>query len=138
MPKKERYAVKQVAEALRKAAGLKAVAAKQLGCVPSTIANYISRHDELKEIEAQCVEDQLDMAESKLFQHIEDSNIPALLFYLKCKGKARGYVEREQGISMEAFHRALEQLALVVVANVKDDATLDAIEEGWRPLKLSL
>ena len=106
--------------------------------MPTTISNYVSRHDELKEVAAQCVEDQLDIAESKLFQHIEDGNIPALLFYLKCKGKDRGYIEREQGISMEAFHRALEQLALVVAASVKDDATLDAIEEGWRPLKLSL
>ena len=137
MPRKERYTVKQVAEALRNAAGLKVLAAKQLGCVPTTISNYISRHDELKEVEAQCVENQLDIAESKLFQHIEDGNIPALLFYLKCKGKARGYVERDQGISLEAFHRALKQLALVVVATVKDDATLGAIEEGWDSIRVS-
>jgi hypothetical protein len=43
MPIKERDTVKQVAEALRNAAGLKTLAAEQLGCVPSTIANYISR-----------------------------------------------------------------------------------------------
>jgi len=67
VPRKHRYTVKQVAEALRKAAGLKAVAAKQLGCVPTTISNYISRHDELKEVETQCVENQLDIAESTLF-----------------------------------------------------------------------
>ena len=137
MPKKERYTVKQVAEALRKAAGLKAEAARQLGCVPSTIANYIRRHDELRKVEAQCIEDQLDIAESKLFQHIEDGNIPALLFYLKCKGKGRGYVEKEQGISLEAFHRALEQLALVVAENVKDEDTLDRIERGWESLRMS-
>jgi len=105
--------------------------------VPSTVTNYISRHDELKEVEIQCVEDHLDIAESKLFQHIEDGNIPSLLFYLKCKGKGRGYIEREQGISEEAFRRALEQLALVVVACVKDDATLGAIEEGWESIRVS-
>ena len=137
MPKKERYTVKQVAEALRKSGGLKTEAAKQLGCVPTTIANYIGRHDELKKVEAQCVEDQLDIAESALFQHIEGGNIPALLFYLKCKGKHRGYIEKDKGISLDAFRSALENLAVVVAEEVKDDAILDRIERRWESIRMS-
>ena len=137
MPSAPKYTIQQITDALRKCGGLRSHAAQRLGCVPSTVTNYISRHDELKEIEAQCVKDQLDIAESKLFQHIEDGNIPALLFYLKCKGKARGYVEREQGISLEAFRRALESLAVVVAENVKDEDTLDRIERGWESIRMS-
>jgi len=117
--------------------GLRSHAAQRLGCVPSTVTNYISRHDELKEIEAQCVEDQLDIAESRLFDHIESGNIPSLLFYLKCKGKARGYVEKEQGISLDAFRRALENLAVVVAEEVKDESTLDRIERRWESIRMS-
>lgn len=37
----------------------------------------------------------IDFAESKLIQHINKDNIVALLFFLKCKAKSRGYVEKE-------------------------------------------
>ncbi len=36
----------------------------------------------------------LDFAESKLMEHISNDNITALLFFLKTKGKKRGYVEQ--------------------------------------------
>ena len=38
----------------------------------------------------------LDFAESKLKQEINDGNITAIIFFLKTKGKIRGYVEKEQ------------------------------------------
>ena len=36
----------------------------------------------------------LDFAESKLFELISEGNLNATIFYLKCKGKSRGYQER--------------------------------------------
>lgn len=44
--------------------------------------------DKLDEID----EALLDFAESKLIQHINEGNLTALLFFLKTKGKKRGYV----------------------------------------------
>ena len=38
----------------------------------------------------------LDFAEAKLFEHIDNDNVPSLLFFLKCRGKERGYVERQE------------------------------------------
>lgn len=35
----------------------------------------------------------LDMAEDKLLELIQAGNIIATLFFLKCKGKSRGYIE---------------------------------------------
>jgi hypothetical protein len=38
----------------------------------------------------------LDFAEDKLFEHIDNDNVPSLIFFLKCRGKERGYVERQE------------------------------------------
>jgi hypothetical protein len=38
----------------------------------------------------------LDFAESQLYKQIKDGSTTATIFYLKTKGKQRGYVERQQ------------------------------------------
>ena len=38
----------------------------------------------------------LDFAESQLHKQIRDGNVTATIFYLKTKGKKRGYVERQE------------------------------------------
>ena len=38
----------------------------------------------------------LDFAESRLFKQIEDGVPSSTIFYLKTKGKHRGYVERSE------------------------------------------
>lgn len=46
----------------------------------------------------------IDLAENELIKLMKAGNITALIFYLKCKGKARGYIERQE-IDMEPKHR---------------------------------
>jgi hypothetical protein len=36
----------------------------------------------------------LDVAEGQLMKKIKEGNLTALIFYLKCKGKQRGYIDR--------------------------------------------
>lgn len=38
----------------------------------------------------------LDFAESKLLKSINDENVPAILFFLRTRGRSRGYTERTQ------------------------------------------
>ena len=38
----------------------------------------------------------LDFAESQLHKQIQDGNTAATIFYLKTKGKRRGYIERQE------------------------------------------
>lgn len=63
--------------------------------------------DRLEEID----ESLLDFAESKLMEHIQDGDVTSLIFYLKTKGRRRGYVERvENEISGNAFERLMREL----------------------------
>ena len=36
----------------------------------------------------------LDIAERELFKHIRSGNLTSIIFYLKCLGKSRGYIDR--------------------------------------------
>jgi hypothetical protein len=38
----------------------------------------------------------LDFAENSLYSQIKDGNTTATIFFLKCKGKERGYVEKQE------------------------------------------
>jgi len=44
----------------------------------------------------QLAEQSIDFAESSLMQQIKDGNTTATIFYLKTKGKKRGYVETQE------------------------------------------
>jgi hypothetical protein len=91
-----KFTPEQVEAALRAAAGIRSAAARMLGCAPSTIGNYLGRYSALREIEAEILEQNLDLAETKLLSAIRDGNLTAVIFYLKTKGKARGYTERAE------------------------------------------
>ncbi len=52
-------------------------------------AVYKQRYEELRDVA-------LDYAESKLYEMIGKNNTAATIFYLKTKGKDRGYVERQE------------------------------------------
>jgi hypothetical protein len=94
--KAERFTVEQVETALRASAGIRSAAARMLGCAPSTIANYLDRHPALREVEAEILDQNLDLAETKLLTAIRDGNLTAVIFFLKTKGKLRGYTERAE------------------------------------------
>ena len=91
-----KFTVQQIAEALRESAGIRSAAARKLGCSPSTITNYVERHPDLSKTEADIVESNLDKAETQLLEAIASGNLTAIIFYLKCKGKHRGYMEGTQ------------------------------------------
>ena len=48
----------------------------------------------LKEVLSDAREDALDLAESKLMEAIRNGNLTAIIFFLKTRGKSRGYSER--------------------------------------------
>ena len=96
MTRQQRFTDDQVAEALRSAAGVRSAAASLLKCSPSTVKRYVDRSETLARIEGEIVEQIIDLAESRLVDAINDGNLTAIMFYLRTKGKHRGYSERHQ------------------------------------------
>lgn len=60
----------------------------------STYNNWIETNEDFKLNVELIKEKQIDFVESKLLQKIEMGDTAAITFYLKTKGKARGYVEK--------------------------------------------
>jgi hypothetical protein len=115
---KERFKVADVEGVLRRTAGLVGPAAEILAnaygsCTPATVRNYIARHPRLAEAIRETVERNLDMAESKLIGAINLGNLTAIIFYLKTKGKDRGYVERQEQSGPDGA--PLQQQATLVI-----------------------
>lgn len=68
--------------------------AKRLGCSHTTVYNYIRNYVSVRDAwEAQGGEVG-DTAELRLYQAILDGQAWAVAFYLKTKGKQRGYTEK--------------------------------------------
>ena len=82
--------------ALEKSLGIVSTACKEVGINRSTHYDWMKSDDEYKK-EVDSIQDiALDFAESKLFSQIDAENMTATIFYLKTKGKGRGYVERQE------------------------------------------
>ena len=60
--------------------------------------------EKAKEIQEHTV----DNVESKLYDLIESNDKTAIIFYLKCKGKDRGYVERQEVAMDQPIHLDLK------------------------------
>ena len=88
-----RISAAAVIEALRKTDGMVTIAAKELSVSYNTLSKYI-RNNKKIQTELQSIEENiLDMVQSKLMTMIDEGNPSAVYFYLKCKGKNRGFIE---------------------------------------------
>lgn len=91
-----KYTAKQIIDALQKSKGIKSKAAEALQCSRNTIDKWIRDYPTVADAYEEINEATVDKVESALFDQIEDGNITAIIFYLKTKAKARGYVERQE------------------------------------------
>jgi len=89
-----KHTEEQVKEALVKCAGVLLHAAKALGVDRTSLTRRIKKNPDLKEHHERCREVNIDIAESQLFELIRNGQANAIIFYLKCQAKHRGYVER--------------------------------------------
>ena len=67
-----------------------------LGLSRSTVAHWRIDDPAFKERMDECHEFRKDIAENKLNSLINDKNPAAVFFFLKCKAKDRGYIERQE------------------------------------------
>tara|TARA_X000001388_G_scaffold38793_1_gene27314 strand:+ start:916 stop:1275 length:360 start_codon:yes stop_codon:yes gene_type:complete len=93
---KSEHIKKGLIEALEKSLGIVTTACKQVGIGRTTFYNYYNDDKEFKALVDDIANMSLDFAESKLLEQIKDGSTAATIFYLKTKGKKRGYVERQE------------------------------------------
>ena len=87
---------KQMIEALEQSLGIVTSACRLTGISRSKYYCWLESDPEFKKAVEDVQEICLDFAESKLHDQISDGNVSATIFYLKTKGKKRGYIERQE------------------------------------------
>lgn len=95
-PKKE-----AMLKALESSLGIVTKACKKVGIDNSTHNQWMRDDEEYKNNVHNIQNITLDFAEDHLLKLIEENNPSAIIFYLKTKGKKRGYIENNQVISNE-------------------------------------
>ena len=86
--------IEEIEKALSVSRGLKGPAVQSLGVTWQAVHNRVKKSERLQEHLRRIREDSLDYVEGKLFENIDEGNTSSIIFYLKCQGKSRGYVER--------------------------------------------
>lgn len=82
-------------KALEKSMGVVSTAAKQTGIDRKTHYRWMKDNKYKAQVEA--IEDiALDFAETELYKQIRKGEVSSTIFYLKTKGKKRGYVEKQE------------------------------------------
>jgi len=107
---------KAILEALEKSLGVVTTACKQVGIGRTQFYEWLKDSDFKKRVDdVQNIA--LDFAESQLHKQIRNGNTAATIFYLKTKGKLRGYVERQEITGAEGYPNKIE---LNIIENNED------------------
>ena len=85
-----------ILKALEKSLGIVTTACKKTDTPRSTFYKWLKEDPEFAKEVREIENIALDFAESQLHKQIGDQNTSATIFYLKTKGKKRGYVERQE------------------------------------------
>lgn len=89
-------AKKTFLEVLERSLGIVSTACEKTGTGRTTHYRWLKEDPEYKEAVRAIEERTIDFAESHLHALIKDKNPAATIFFLKTKGKNRGYVERQE------------------------------------------
>jgi len=89
-------AKKTFLEVLERSLGIVSTACEKTGTGRTTHYRWLKDDPEYKEAVRMVEERTIDFAESHLHALIKDKNPAATIFFLKTKGKNRGYIERQE------------------------------------------
>jgi hypothetical protein len=96
MNKSEHLKKEQLLEALERSLGIVSTACQSIGISRTTYYKYYNDDEDFKQSVDSISNIALDCAESQLFELIKEKNVTAIIFYLKTKGKKRGYIEKQE------------------------------------------
>ena len=87
---------KRLLVALEECKGIVTDACKAAGVSRTSFYDYTKKDPDFKKAVDDVENIAIDHVEGKLFKLIDELNAPAIIFYLKCKGKKRGYIEKQE------------------------------------------
>lgn len=91
---KDEFRKRMMLDALEKTLGVIAPAAKMCKLNRNQHYQWLKDDSEYKQSVEDQIERTLDFAETNLYKQIESGQVQATIFFLKSKGKKRGYVEQ--------------------------------------------
>jgi predicted transcriptional regulator len=105
--------------ALEHALGVVTVACKKANIPRSTYYKWLKDDEDFRKQVKEIENVALDFAESQLHKQISDNSTAATIFYLKTKGKLRGYTERSE-LDVTSGGKAFTELKIEVIDTGKD------------------
>lgn len=110
---------KKVIDALIKVHGVISDACNMAGICRDTFYRWKREDEKFSKQVDEANETAIDYVESQLYKLIKEENPTAIIFYMKTKGRARGYIERYQvdqtitdnRIKIEVNNKVAEQIA---------------------------
>lgn len=87
---------KAILEALEQSLGVVTTACRSVGVGRTTFYQWLKDDEDFAKKVKEIENIALDFAESQLHRQMKEGNTSATIFYLKTKGKNRGYVERQE------------------------------------------
>ena len=93
---KTEHTKKALLKALEKSLGVVTTSCRKSGIGRTTFYDWYNNDINFKEQVDDLQNVALDFAESALHKQIGDNSTAATIFYLKTKGKKRGYIERQE------------------------------------------
>jgi hypothetical protein len=95
-PKKRITTKQKLLNALEECHGVVTTACKKAGLSRAAYYKIWNSDENFRQQCDEIQESAIDFVESQLFKQIQEGNITGQIFYLKTKGKNRGYIEKTQ------------------------------------------
>tara|TARA_R100001463_G_scaffold34593_6_gene75910 strand:- start:478 stop:837 length:360 start_codon:yes stop_codon:yes gene_type:complete len=119
MNKTEHIKKRALIEALEKSLGVVTTACKKVGIGRTTYYDWYHNDDEFKSKVDELQNVALDFAESQLHNQIQKNNTAATIFFLKTKGKGRGYTEKSE-VDITSGGKSISEIKIEVIDTNKD------------------
>jgi hypothetical protein len=114
---------KAMLEALEQSLGIVTSACKKVGIGRTTHYEWLKTDEDYKKAVNSIEDIALDFAESQLHLQIQEGSTTSTIFYLKTKGKKRGYVERtevQQETTLKSLDINIIDTGVPLASNEKD------------------
>ena len=117
---KSRHVKKEtLLKALEKSLGVVTIACKKADIPRSTYYKWLKDDEEFRQQVQEIENVALDFAESQLHQQIQDNSTAATIFFLKTKGKTRGYTEKSE-LDVTSGGKSITDIKIEVFDTNKD------------------